>query len=74
MSAGPVAEGAPASGPASRSITLAALERELWHARDAREDDYAAEIERRIARLSQGSPQNPSTETAAARRPARRKR
>ena len=75
MSAGPgAAVGAP-PGPA-RSVTLAALEKELWHAVDAREEGYASELRARIARLSQGSAENPAMERAAAPRPAanRRKR
>ena len=54
----------------SRADTLTQLQRELWHARDAREDQYAAELERRIAALSQGSAANPAAEQASARREA----
>jgi hypothetical protein len=58
---------------ADRAFVLGRLQRELQAARDVHEDGYAAELERRIAALSQGSPGNPATETTAARRPARSK-
>lgn len=70
MSAGPAAEGARPGPAPTRSRTLTALETELWHARDVHADGYAAELEQRIARLSQGSPQDPRRETSASRHPA----
>ena len=59
---------------AARAHVLGELQRELWHARDVHEDGYAAEIERKIARLSAGTADNPVRETAARPRPARRRR
>lgn len=57
-----------------RAIVLGLLRDELAAARDVGEAAYAAELERRIATLSQGSAANPATETtAASRRPARSK-
>lgn len=56
---------------ADRAHVLGLLKRELTAARDAREDAYAAELERRIARLCAGTAANPAKETTAARRPAR---
>lgn len=55
---------------ATRAHVLGQLERELRHARDVREDGYAAELEQEIARLSAGTPENPVRETLAPRRPA----
>lgn len=56
---------------ADRARVLGELQRELAAARDAHADEYAAQLERRIASMSQGSAANPATETTAARRPAR---
>ena len=56
-----------------RAGVLGLLQRELAAARDVHEDEYAAQLERRIAWLSQGSAANPATETTAVRRPARSK-
>lgn len=58
---------------AGRAHVLGLLQRELAAARDVHADAYAAELERRIARMSAGSTQNPAKETTAARRPARSK-
>lgn len=69
MSAGPGSSGV-RPGPA-RAGTLARLQRELLYARDAHEDEYAAALEADIALLSQGSADNPRTETTG--RPAARK-
>lgn len=72
MSTGPgEGSGVPAPGPV-RSRTLSLLKQELWHARDVGATVYAAELERRIAELSQGSADNPRRETTG-RRPAARK-
>jgi hypothetical protein len=59
---------------ASRAHVLGELQRELRAARDVREDAYAAQLEREIARLSAGTPDNPVRETAARPRPAARRR
>jgi hypothetical protein len=53
---------------ATRGHVLGELHRELRAARDVHADAYAAELERKIARLSQGSAGNPARETR--RRPA----
>lgn len=58
---------------ADRARVLGELQRELAAARDVRADEYAAQLEQRIARLSQGAAENPATEKTAARRPARSK-
>ena len=59
---------------ATREHVLGQLQRELRAARDAHADGYAAEIERKIARLSAGTPADPARETLApARAPSRRK-
>jgi hypothetical protein len=55
---------------AIRAHVLGQLQRELRAARDVHADGYAAELERKIARLSQGSAGDPQRETAA-RKPAR---
>lgn len=55
---------------AGRADVLGALQRELWHARDVRADTYAAELERRIAALSQGTAASPAIEKASARKGA----
>jgi hypothetical protein len=54
-----------------RAHVLGELQRELAAARDVRADEYAAGLEQRIARLSQGSGADPARETTAATRPAR---
>jgi hypothetical protein len=51
---------------ATRAHVLGQLQRELLHARDARADAYAQELEQEIARLSAGTPENPVRETLAA--------
>jgi hypothetical protein len=63
--AGPAVGALPA--PAPRTRALADLERELFHARDAHEYAYAAQIEARMARLSQGSAADPRKETRTRR-------
>lgn len=63
MSAAPGTGARPA-----RTLTLTALEKELFHARDAKEWAYAADLERRIAALSQGSGTDPRRETTGTRR------
>lgn len=56
-----------------RAHVLALLQHELRAAEDVHEMVYAARLRAKIALLSQGSPDNPATETTAARRPARSK-
>ncbi len=58
---------------ADRATVLGGLQRELRAARDVHEDGYAAQLEAEIARLSAGTAESPVRETAAARRPAKRK-
>lgn len=53
---------------ADRALVLGRLRQELWHARNVHEDGYAAELEREIAALSQGSAANPATEKTTARK------
>ena len=59
---------------ADRATVLGGLRRELAAAEDVHEEQYAAELRAEIARLSQGSADNPAKETTAARRPARSRR
>ena len=49
---------------ADRAFVLGRLRRELAAARDVREYGYAAELEREIAALSQGSAADPRREAA----------
>lgn len=50
---------------ADRAHVLGLLQRELAAARDVHEDGYAAELERRIAAVSQGSSVNPAREVSS---------
>lgn len=59
---------------ADRAYALGLLQRELAAARDVHEDGYAAELERRIARLSQGSSVNPAREVSSSGKPVRPRR
>ena len=59
---------------ADRAHVIGLLQRELAVARDVHEDDYAAELQRRIARLSAGSAQDPAREVASSGKPVRPRR
>ena len=59
---------------ADRAFVIGRLQHELRAAEDVHEDVYAAELRRKIARLSQGNGDNPARETTAAKRPARSRR
>jgi hypothetical protein len=59
---------------AGRAHVIGLLQRELAAARGVHADEYAARIERRIARLSQGSAQDPAREETSRGKPVRPRR